>query len=86
VTALSVLIALLKAIPTLKEWFDQLVAMYIKSQIATMKEENKNAIHEALVKKDQRPIEKAIGSSEPGSRSGLVDSELRDSLPGVPKL
>lgn len=82
--ALRLLLALMVAIPTLKEWFDQLVAEYIRSQIETMKAENREAIREAFETHDQRPIEKVIGSEKAGEPSGLPGTEFRDHLPNMP--
>jgi hypothetical protein len=83
-TALSFLMALFRAIPSLKAWFDDLVALYIHVQLQSMREENRDAIRKAFDTGDQKPIEQAIGNSNPGDHSVVPDSELRDTLPGVP--
>ncbi len=80
---MSTLIALIKALPVLKSFFDQLVAYYVSHEIAKMKEENKAAIRKAILDHDQRGIEEKLGSDRAGELSGVPGTEIRDSLPGV---
>lgn len=80
---LSILLAILKAIPSLKSWWDELTAAYIASEISSMKKENVDAINKAFKSFDQRAIEKALGSSREGVRSGVAGSTIIDDLPRV---
>ena len=68
---LAVLLAFFQAFPKAKEWFDQLLAMYIESQIDNMKSEHKDAIKKAIGKNDQRPIEQIINPGHAGQASGV---------------
>ena len=83
-TVISSVIAVIKAIPVVKEWFDSLLAMYVRSEIASMKKENREALRKAIDEQDQRDLEKAIGNPNPGEHSGIPGTEIRDKLPGVP--
>jgi len=80
---LSVLLALLQAIPALKSIWDELVAAYISLKISEMKAENVAAIKLAIEKQDQSGLEDAIGSDRSGQMSGIDGTEHRDTLPGV---
>lgn len=82
-TVLSLLLAIFKAIPSLQALWDGLVSMYVESQIASMKAENRAAIQKALQDQDQRDLEKAIGSPNAGKEVPANGSEIVDSLPGV---
>ncbi len=79
---LETLILILKTIPLLKGWFDDLVAAYIQAEIASIHQENTEAIKKAFDEHDQRHIEELLGSGA-GEHSGLTDSELREELPDV---
>lgn len=83
IKALEVLLAVLRVIPILKDWFDELVSLYIQSQLESMRQENRDAIKHAFEKQDQRPIEKVIGNPNAGEPSNLPGSERRDSLPNL---
>jgi hypothetical protein len=82
-TILSIALAVFKAVPILKEVWDQLIALYISREIAAMKQENKDAIRKAMDEHDQRDIEKALGSKRAGEHSGSTDTVVVDSLPNV---
>jgi len=82
-TALSIILAVFKSIPVLKEWFDKLVVLYVNYQIDNMKEDDRKAIRKAIDEQDQRDLETQIGNPNAGERSNLPGTELRDSLPGV---
>ena len=77
------IIAIIKAIPAIKSFWDELVSMYIAQEIEQMKAENKVAIKEAIYENDQRDLEKAIGSGKAGEASGVPDIVVVDELPGV---
>ena len=44
----GLLTAIFKAVPKLKEWFDQLFVMYTESQIDSMRRENYEALRKAI--------------------------------------
>lgn len=81
----SAIIAVIKAIPAIKEWWDSLIAFYIDSQIETMKQENRDAIRKAINEHDQRDLEKALGSTKSGEKSNLPGAVIvgPGDLPGV---
>lgn len=81
--ALSLLLAILKAIPILDKWFQKLVVAYTQAKIDSMEKENREAIKKALNEHDQRPIETAMGSSTVGEMSGNPGTTVVDSLPNV---
>lgn len=80
---LSALLAIFKAVPTLKTWWDQLLTMYVKHSINEMHEADKEALRKALNEHDQRDLETQLGSTISGEASGAPGTELRDTLPGV---
>jgi len=84
-TVFGAILALLKAIPALKSWWDEFTAWYVANQIASMKKELSEAIY-AASKGDQRNLEKFIGSPRAGLPSGENGSVIVPSLPNVPKL
>ncbi len=80
---LKIILALLQAVPSLKSVWDELVAAYIERQIATMKQQNRDAIRKAINEQDQRPIERAIGSPHAGEPSRIPGVVIVDDLPNV---
>lgn len=80
---ISLVIAFLKAIPIIEEWFQKLVAAYVAARISSIKKEYKDSIKKAFDQQDQRPIEEALGNPDAGAPSGIPGTEIRDSLPGV---
>jgi hypothetical protein len=82
-TVLSLLLALFKAIPALKDMWERLLAMYIERQQAMLKEELRLAIYNAIHQKDQRGIEEVIRNPNHGKPIEIPDSQIVDSLPGV---
>lgn len=80
----KVLLALIQAIPALKQLFELLIAEYNKRQLKEMQADNRDAIDEARTNKDQRPIERVMQSPQAGNPSGIPGTEIRDSLPNVP--
>lgn len=80
------LLALFKIIPVLKGFWDDLVTMYIERQIENLKAENKAAIRKAIDEKDQRDIEKLLGSDHTGMPSGISGTTIVHTLPNVGKL
>lgn len=77
------LVAFFKAIPALKDILDRFIAFYVQRELENFKKENAEAIRKAIHEKDQRDIEKALGSKLKGQPTGL--GEIVDSLPNVPK-
>lgn len=82
----SLITAILKAIPALKDLFDQFVAEYTRREIANMKAEYQKAIEKAINDRNQIDLEKALGSQFAGLPSGNAGAKIVDSLPGVPPL
>lgn len=80
-TAIGLLTALFKAIPVLKEWFDDLITAYVNHSIDTMRKENREALGKALNGRDQRDLEKAIGSPTAGKPSGDPGTIISDRPP-----
>lgn len=83
-SVLSLLLAIFKAVPALKQWWDQLLAMYIAKSIADMHRDDKAAIKKAIEENDQRDLERQVFNSTPGERSDAPNTIIRhDSLPNV---
>lgn len=81
---ISGIIALLKVIPVIDGWFQQLMVAYTQARIESMKRENREAIRKAILEHDQRDAEKVIGNPEPGEPSGNKGSEIvNEKPPGV---
>lgn len=76
----ATIIAIIKAIPILQKWFEQLFALYINAQIDFMKADNVKAIRKAIDDKDQRDIERALQSTIAGKRSSEVSSVIIDDI------
>lgn len=79
---LKLIYTLIKMFPAFKQFWDDLVSLYVQQQISQMKKENRDAIRLAFETHDQRPIEEILGPGA-GEHSGLVDSEIREELPDV---
>lgn len=80
-SVIGFLTALFKAFPFLKEWFDELLVAYVNHSIDTMKDENRKALGKALNGRDQRDLEKAIGSPTAGKPSGDPGTIISDRPP-----
>jgi UPF0716 family protein affecting phage T7 exclusion len=78
---ISTILALLKAVPIIDSWFQELLSAYITSRISSMKQENKDAI-KAAFEGDQREIEKALGDDKAGKPSGDAGASIIDHVPG----
>lgn len=81
----SLILAILKAIPILQQYFDQFLAWYVEREIASIKKEYRDAIERALASCDQRPIEEVLGNHNAGGIAPHAGTSIVDSLPGVPK-
>lgn len=75
-TVFGTILAVLKAIPVLDSWFQQLAVLYFNMQVSNMKAENRDAVRKALAEHDQRDLEKATGNPNPGQHSGETTSEI----------
>lgn len=82
-TVFGLILAIIKAIPSIKSWWDEFAAWYVEHEIQSMKKELSNAIYEAS-HGDQRNLEKYLGSPRAGLPSGEPGSVIVPSLPGVP--
>jgi hypothetical protein len=80
---LAALLAIFKAVPMIKSAFEDLISLYVNSQISSMKRENRDAIKKAIEKQDQRDLENIIGSPHAGKPSGHEGTTIVDTLPGV---
>lgn len=80
---LSLVLTILKLVPSLKGWWDELVSAYVYSEIATINKENLASVRKAILEQDQRDLERAIGNPYAGERSNIPGSEIVNSLPGV---
>lgn len=78
---MGTVLAILKAIPILDSWFQQLAVLYFQQRLASMKAENKEAIRKAIYEHDQRGIEVAIGSDTAGKASGDIGAVIVDGPP-----
>lgn len=76
----STIIAIIKAIPILQKWFEELFVLYFNMQVDSMRAENVKAIRKAIDEKDQREIEKALQSTLAGKRSSEVNSVIIDDI------
>lgn len=79
----SFIIALVKAVPIIGHWVDELTALYVAGRIEKMEKEHRDGIKKAINEQDQRDLEIAIGSPHAGEASGLPGAVIVDSLPGV---
>ena len=79
----KIVLALLNAVPKLKELWDEALAAYIKNEISKMHEKDRAAIRRAIYEHDQRDLEKQLFNNEPGLPSGLPNTEFRNDLPNV---
>jgi hypothetical protein len=76
--AISLILALAKAIPVIDKWLGELAIAYQIYKKKEIEEATKRAIDEGIQNQDQRPIESDQTSGKP---SGL--GTIRDSIPGV---
>jgi hypothetical protein len=80
---ISLLLAIFKAVPILKDVWERLLAGYIAHKDAELKEELRLAIYNAVAQKDQRGIEEVIGNPNAGKEVDVPDSHIVDSVRGV---
>ncbi len=79
----SAILAVIQAIPAVRDLFERFVSFYVERRIASMKQENRDAIRRAFTEHDQRPLEEALGNPNPGGHSGVPGTQVVDRLPGV---
>ena len=75
------LLALLKAVPAIKDLFDRFMVWYTEREIASMRKDNAHALIKVVKEHDQRELEKAIGNILPGKPSGDAGARIQ---PGPP--
>lgn len=75
-TVLGTILAVIKIIPILADWFDQLAALYVQARIAIMKNENRDAVLKAIQDHDTRDLEQVSGNDHPGEHSNETGSEI----------
>lgn len=79
-TFISIVLSILKAIPIIDSWFQQIAV----ARIAELNSENIAAIKKALTERDQRDLEEAIGNPNPGMPSGDPGTVIqKDRPPGT---
>ena len=78
----AIILAVIKAIPAIQSFVDSFIVFYTNSEIDKMSASNLAAIKKVLNDKDQRDLEKAIGSPTAGKPSGDAGAVI---LPGPPK-
>lgn len=79
------IVSIAQAIPIVNDWLQKFIAWYVESQIASMKKENADVIKRAVELHNQIDLEKLLGNKNAGEPTNLPGTELRDTLPGVPK-
>jgi hypothetical protein len=79
----SLLVSIFKAIPSLRKWWEELMAAYIEAEKARMSREIRNGIKRLINEQDQIELEETIGYSKPGEPSRLPGAVIVDQLPGV---
>lgn len=77
---MTTLIQFIEAVPAIKDWVEKLIALYVATRIASMKQENREAIKKALIEHNQIPLEQAIGNPHAGEPSGVPGSVIVDSI------
>jgi hypothetical protein len=65
---------------------DEILNIYERVKKLRKKEEVKDAVRTAVDDKDQRELEKALGSENASKAIDVEGSEIRKSLPGVKEL
>jgi len=75
------LLALLKAVPAIKDLFDRFMVWYTEREIASMRKDNALALIKVVKEHDQRELEKAIGNILPGKPSGDAGARIVPNRP-----
>ena len=74
----STILAVLKAIPILHEWFKSFVKWYSEKERQWFYESVAKGVVDAIEKRDQRDLEKAVGSPKAGKPSGHEGVEFEN--------
>lgn len=85
---ISMVLGIIKAIPIVDGWFQELMVAYFDVSVGFMKKENRDAVQKSIVDHDQRPLETVIGSQTAGKPSGDAGTVIVDGPPpnvGLPK-
>jgi hypothetical protein len=77
----SLLLAIFKAVPQLKKWWDSLTVAYLTYQDIKLDKEIRVAIKKAINDHDQRDLEEAMRSTKTGEASGKAGTIIRPSRP-----
>ncbi len=70
------ILALLALIPKINELWDKLAAEYIKLRLEKLRDEDREAIRQALDNHDQRKIEWQMGNTKAGDPSFVTGSHV----------
>lgn len=71
------IVAVAKAIPVVDKWLQQLMLAYAKNRIDAWDKAIFEGIKTAIVERDQRDLEKAIGNPNAGEPSGNPGTSVR---------
>jgi hypothetical protein len=80
---LAVILAVINAVPKLKEFWDQLLVLYFQKEVEKLRKRDVEAIRKAISEKDQRDLEKQVFGKDPNYRSGIDGVRIVDKLPNV---
>lgn len=80
---ITLIISISKAVPIVNNWIQELIVAFTNQRIDSMSKENRESIKKAIEQKDQRDLEKAMGSINAGELSGIPGTVVVDKLPGV---
>jgi len=82
-SVITIIIGIVKAVPIIDKWLEQLMHAYFLYKVSIMEKENVEAIRKLIEERDQRDFEKAIGSKKPGEPSGDDGAVIIDRPPGM---
>ncbi len=80
---ITLIISISKAVPIVNDWIQELIVAFTNQRIDSMSKENRESIKKAIEQKDQRDLERAMGSINAGELSGIPGTVVVDKLPGV---
>lgn len=77
---ISLLIAIASAVPIIDKWLERLILEYLKYKQDRIKQQNKDAVKDAIENHDQRPLESEQYSGKPSGHGTVIDSlpRMRD--------
>lgn len=79
----AAILAVIKAIPALRDLVERFVEFYLLNQWAEMQSERREGLKKAIESHDQRDLERAVNNPHAGEPSGNHGTTVRDHLPGV---